>query len=320
MVNINLSVSVHHYDVLVRTRCRREGFIADAQNNAVISTLIPDIYTTIQKKDGWFNADLAQSFSEGLAKRLQAHLGEERGKPTLRLSGMGPKCPCALWHSIHKPDQAEPLPPWAEIKYTYGHILEEMAIMLAKAAGHDVTGEQDELYVDGIRGHRDCIIDGAIVDVKSASSYSFAKFKDGSLRNNDPFGYLDQLDGYLVGSLDDPLVTIKDKAYIFGIDKTLGHMVLYEHEIREASIRDRIRESKRIVALDSPPPCECGTVPDGKSGNYKLDTKASYNSFKYCCFPQLRTFLYSDGPHYLTKVVRKPDVPEIDRHGNIIAL
>ena len=214
--------------------------------------------------------------------------------------------------------EQEPLPPWARIKYTYGHILEALVIAMAKAAGHEVTGEQDEVFVDGIRGHRDCVIDGCIVDVKSAASRSFLKFKDGSIASEDTFGYLDQLDGYAVGSVDDPLVRVKDRAYLLAIDKQLGHMVLYEHKIRPENIRARIRAYKAIVERNTPPPCECGEVADGGSGNIKLDAKASYNNFKYCCKPHLRTFLYARGPVYLTKVVRVPDVPEVDRNGKIV--
>jgi len=231
---------------------------------------------------------------------------------------MGPQCPCALWHSIHHPELAEKLPPWAEFKYSFGHIIEAQAIMLAKAAGHEVTGEQDAVSVDGIVGHRDCVIDGCIVDVKSAASRSFTKFKDGSIRQDDPFGYLDQLDGYLCGSLQDPLVRVKDRAYLLAIDKQLGHMVLYEHGFREEHIRERIKGYRRIISSDIRPTCNCGTLSDGKSGNIKLDTKASYSPYKYCCFPNLRTFLYASGPIYLTKVVRKPDVMEVDKHGKMV--
>lgn len=280
-----------------------------------IYTLIPDIYETIQKKDGWFHDELAASFSKGLASVLQAHLGETKA-PRLRLSQMGPKCPKQLWHSIRTPELAEPLPPQAEIKFTYGHILEHLAIMLAKASGHRVEGEQDELEVDGIRGHRDCVIDGNIVDVKSCSSMAFRKFKEKTLHASDSFGYLDQLDGYLVGSSEDPLVTNKTSAFILAIDKTLGHLCLYEHQLREHSIRERITRYKSIISEASPPACTCGTVADGKSGNIKLDTRASYSSYKHVCFPNLRTFLYASGPIYLSHVARKPDVLEVDRHGN----
>lgn len=282
-----------------------------------IKNLIPDIYSLLSKKGDWFTPLIAEELSLDVSQRLTEQLNNDK-KPSLRLSRMGPRCPKALWHSIHTPELAEALPPWATIKYSYGHILEAYIIALAKAAGHNVVGEQDEVSVDGIRGHRDCIINGCIVDVKSASTRGFAKFKDGSLAKDDPFGYLDQLDGYGVGSASDPLVTVKDRAYLLAIDKTLGHLCLYEHFIREESIRRRIAESKSIVALDSPPNCECGTVPDGKSGNLKLDVKASYNAYKHCCFPLLRTFLYASGPVYLARVVRKPDVIEVDKNGKIV--
>jgi hypothetical protein len=135
---------------------------------------------------------------------------------------------------------------------------------------------------------------------------------------NDPFGYLEQLDAYLLGSVGDDLVTVKDRAYLLAIDKQLGHMCLYEHQLRAQHIRSRISAYKDIVSLDTPPVCECGTVPDGKSGNIRLDTKASYNIYKHTCFPNLRTFLYASGPVYLTKVVRKPDVPEVDKFGQLV--
>lgn len=283
-----------------------------------IKTLIPDVQEILQRKDGWFTPQLSQDFASEVSRRLSARFNREAKKPTLRLSKMGSQCPCALWHSIHKPEEAEPLPAGAEFKYTFGDLIEALAISLAKAAGHDVRGEQDVVVVDGISGHRDCVIDGCLVDVKSSSSFSYKKFRDGSIGLDDSFGYLDQLDGYLVGSSDDPIVTVKDRAYLWAIDKQLGHMCLYEHHIREQHIRDRIRKSKEIVGRPSAPTCTCKTVPDGKSGNIKLDTIAGYNSFRYCCNPHLRTFLYSDGPRYLTKVVRTPDVTEVDRHGKIV--
>ena len=42
----------------------------------------------------------------------------------------------------------------------------------------------------------DCKIDGEVVDVKSASAMSFKKFKNGTLYEDDPFGYIAQLAGY----------------------------------------------------------------------------------------------------------------------------
>jgi len=281
-----------------------------------IHTLIADIQYLLTTK-GWFTDAFREELSQEVGRRLQVQFNEEF-KPRLRLSRLGPTCPRALWYSIHHPELAEKMPPWVENKFAFGHITEAWAIALAKAAGHEVTGEQDELIVDGVAGHRDCVIDGCIVDVKSAASRSFEKFKKKTLAQDDAFGYLDQLDGYLVGSAEDNLVTVKDTGYLFAIDKQLGHMCIYEHELREKHIRARILGYRNIVENSSPPVCECESVPDGSSGNLKLGTRASYSAFKYACMPHLRTFLYSDGPRYLTKVVRKPDVQEIDKDGHYV--
>lgn len=286
-----------------------------------IKTLIPDIQVLLKTK-GWLDERLSQALSSDIASRLSEQYGENTRTPALRLSQMGPRCPRALWYSIHEPGLAEPLPPWAEVKYSFGHIIEGLAIAMAKAAGHEVVGEQDELVLDGILGHRDCVIDGAIVDVKSAASKSFDRFRAGTF--NDPFGYLDQLNGYVMASADDPLVRVKDKGYLFVIDKQLGKMTLYEHEVTEdarAKLKARIGRYKRYIAQAEPPPCECGTVSEGAGGNIKLDLRASYSAFKHVCFPHLRTFLYAGGPVHLTRVNKRPynkdgPIPEVDKYGN----
>lgn len=292
-----------------------------------IKTLIPDIRKLLEAKEGgWFSPELSNSFASEISSRLTLHFNSTRERPTLRMSQMGPKCPRALWYSIHHPELDEPLPSWAMVKYAFGHIIEGLAIGLAKASGHEVLGEQDEIFVDGIRGHRDCVIDGCIVDVKSAASPSFKKFQDGSIAQDDLFGYLDQLDGYLLGSVDDPLVRNKDTAYLLAIDKQLGHMCLHEHKItadRAENYRRRVELYRSIVELDAPPKCECGVQKDGEAGNQILDVKASYSPQKHSCFPELRTIITSRGPKYYTKIIKYPKyqgVPlvEIDKYGNIV--
>src|SRR5262245_35880285 len=137
-----------------------------------IYQLVPDVQE-ILNRDGWFTADLA----EGLAKRLQSNSNRSPDNRRLRLSQMGPRCPRALWYGYNHPELAEPIPPWAKFKFQYGHIIEELAISLFKAAGHDVRGEQDELCLDDVTGHRDAVVDGAILDVKSSSTPGFKKFE-----------------------------------------------------------------------------------------------------------------------------------------------
>jgi hypothetical protein len=314
--NLSDSRSVLDYDGMFPIHIHHLQAMVNPTNFKMktINTLVDDIYTLIQSKDrSWFDEKLAETLSSDISLRLQRSLVPGPQRSALRLSAMGPRCPRALWYSVHRPEMAEPIPPWATIKYTFGHIIESLAISLTKAAGHEVTGEQDELVLDGIVGHRDCVVDGCVVDVKSSSSRGFIKFKHKTLYQDDPFGYLDQLDGYVLASADDELVKVKDKGYILAIDKQLGHMVLYEHTIRPNDIRNRIREYKGIVRNTEAPDCNCRTLPEGKGGNLRLDIKASYSPYKYCCFPGLRTFAYSTGPVDLAKVVRLPDVPEIFR-------
>lgn len=287
-----------------------------------INTLIKDVYD-VAGRETWFDPQLAERYSQEMGIRVLGRLSERREVPRLRLSQMGDGCPKSLWASIHSPSIREKFPPNVLIKFHFGDVVEAMAIALAKAAGHLVTGEQDELELDGVLGHRDCVIDGNIVDVKSVNSLSFQKIKNKAVAE-DTFlrSYLDQLDGYVVASLEDPLVTNHTTAYIWAVDKVLGHMCLYEHKIRPDRIRQRIADYKSIVKRENPPECTCGTVREGASGNIKLDLKASYNPYKRFCFPNLRTFYYADGKDgkiiHLVHVAREPRVPEIDKNGNFM--
>lgn len=184
-------------------------------------------------------------------------------------------------------------------------------MFLAKVAGHKVEGEQDELDVYGVKGHRDAIIDGCLVDVKSTSSFSFYKFASGLTARDDGFGYLGQLDSYLEGSAADPRLQDKDHGYFLAIDKQLGKLVLDKHAKSTTNWKLRISELQRKVISSQPPPRAFASVPDGASGNQKLDTVCSYCVHKHTCWPGLRTFLYSSGPKFLTRTVKVPDVPEI---------
>lgn len=75
-------------------------------------------------------------------------------------------------------------------------MIEEMLLFLVRLTGHDVTDEQKEVSVGGVKGHMDCKIDGIVTDVKSTTKYGLMKFKDGTLAANDDFGYVDQIKAY----------------------------------------------------------------------------------------------------------------------------
>ncbi len=190
-----------------------------------IHTLKTDIYTFLQTEKDW-QTKVQPFFLPNIVGIKPA--ASETPSSRLRLSQMGDRCPRALWNSIHHPELDQLLPPWVQFKFAYGHLVEALVIALAKACGHEVTGEQDEIGYMGVKGHRDCVIDGCLVDVKSASGRGMDKFK-GSLATSDTFGYLDQLDGYLSASAEDPLVRVKDKGYLFAVNRDLGHMEMYEH-------------------------------------------------------------------------------------------
>ena len=184
---------------------------------------------------------------------------------------------------------------------------------MARLTGHTVTGEQDRTELNGVSGKRDGIIDGHLVDAKSASSRAYQKFITGLSGEDDPFGYLAQLGLYLETAQDDPEVTDKKSASFYVIDKTLGHITLDTHEgdLTSVDYQELIKTKKEMVEEEYPPARAYIPVPDGKSGNMKLDTACSYCPFKETCWPNLRTFLYSTGPRYLTVVNKQPNVTEV---------
>ncbi len=249
-----------------------------------------------------------QVFASNLAKRISERIGEERGPPTLRLSNLGTKCERQLWYRINAAASAQPFPPEARFKFLFGDVIEELVLWLAKQAGHEVVGEQDAVELHGVTGHRDAVVDGTLVDVKSASSYSFAKFKDGLEPAGDSFGYLTQLDGYLHASTDLP---VKDVAAFIAVDKTLGKICVDKHKKSSVNYSKVVQQKKEMLAKPEPPPRGFEPEPFGKSGNMKLGVNCSYCEHKFHCHKNLRAYAYSTGPVYLTKVVREPDVPQI---------
>lgn len=290
--------------------CRKEPSITKTTPKAKvvpsspsIKTLIPDIQKRITSGEP-FDEETVVTFGKNLATKLANRLAETRGRPTLRLSNVGTPCERKLWYSINTPEAAAPLSASTRLKFLFGDILEEVVLFLARAAGHKVEKEQEAVHVSGVKGHIDAIVDGELVDVKSASTYSFKKFKEGGLKTDDAFGYLHQLGAYLsaVGG---------KRGHFIAVDKTLGNLTLDTHDKSDVNYEELVEHKKKIIALPEPPPRAYQDEADGKSGNRKLGIACSYCSFKQTCFPGLRTFAYSRGPVFLTKVDRVPDVPEL---------
>lgn len=256
--------------------------------------------------------ELCDKYGTQFSKLLKARLGpREERVGTLRMSNIGKPCERQLYYSINNKEEGESLPPSAHMKFLFGDVIEILLLFLTEASGHSVEGTQDEQEIEGIKGHRDAVIDGAVVDVKSASSYSFRKFSEGTLSENDSFGYVDQLQSYLYAGQTDDKVTDKDRGAFLVVDKTLGHICLDIHERKKVPYDKIYAHKKAMVASPTPPDRGFEPIPEGKSGNEKLGVNCSYCDFKNKCYPGLRTFIYSNGPTFLTKVERVPNVPEI---------
>jgi hypothetical protein len=275
----------------------------------VPSTLVSDIYGVLSN-GAEVTDEQAKQFADGLAKLIVDRLAEKGEREfTLRMSNIG-KGARQLWYD-KKYGKEEVLPPHTILKFIYGDIIEHLLLFLAKLSGHNVTSFQAEVQLDGVKGHIDADIDEVTVDVKSTSTHSFRKFANGTLAEDDPFGYVEQIAGYAKARGTD--------GAFLAVDKQNGH-IAYLHFTKEEldvfKVEDRIAYIKHAIdAPDAPERC----YPDeeeGSSGNRALGVNCSYCSHKDRCWSDangglgLRTFLYSNGPKFLTKVMREPKVRE----------
>jgi hypothetical protein len=274
-----------------------------------LDTIVDDLYEVLEKPP-----EVSEEGYADLGQRLAAsvrHSFVRESEPTLRMSNIGKPCERQLWYSINEPQKAEKLTGPQYMKFLFGHLIEELTLWFAELAGHRVEGRQDEQEIAGIKGHRDVVLDGVTVDAKSASTYSFKKFKKGLTKEDDSFGYRDQLQSYIHTGKDDPIVTDKEKGAFLVIDKTLGNICLDIHEKEDFPIEAVYERKKKLIADPEPPARGFDPEPMGKSGNMKLGVNCSYCDFKKHCHPGLRTFLYSYGPVHLVEVKKEPDVLEI---------
>lgn len=273
-----------------------------------IDTLIEDIYAVLATDDYTLTGSSVRT--------------PRRERETyLRMSNVGRPCLRQTWYSINKPEMGEDVLPHTKLKFAYGDILEDVVLDLAEMAGHTVTHRQEELEILGVRGHCDAVIDGVTVDVKTASKFAFKKFEEGLKEEGDSFGYLSQLASYTYAlSEKDETVSRSQSAFLV-INKETGKLHLDVHSFNEkyyAGLLERYEGAIQTVSKTDPPARAFEPVSEGKSGNYKLNVECSYCPFRFECYPETRTFLYASGPTYLTRVVKEPKVPEVDRDGNIV--
>ena len=281
-----------------------------------IDTLVQDMYDLFDPlvdsnlKEEEVDAHL-DSFTESVKKTLKGLLNEvPREKGKLRLSAIG-KPARQLWYDKNSKEEPKPLEPSTRVKFLYGHMLEDLLILFSRLAGHTVTDLQKTVHVNGIKGHQDCVIDGVLVDCKSASGRSFEKFSKNKLYSDDPFGYIAQISAYAEGNG-------VDEAAFLAIDKQHGNICLTRvHSMEMINAKQRIEYLKGAMDKDDPPDRCYSDVPDGGSGNRKLFIGCVYCPHNITCWSDtnegkgLRIFNYANGPRYFTKVVKEPNVEEI---------
>ncbi len=277
---------------------------------AELKTLPKDIYDLFNPdEDHVPSEENLEEFCTNLKELLRQRLAKYTPPNNpLRFSALG-KPNRQVWYDAHPIEGGkEKLVPKTYIKFLYGDIIEQLILFLTREAGHEVSHTQEQVEVDGVKGHIDAIVDGVVVDVKSASSFGYKKFKENSVTEDDPFGYVAQLSGYA-----DVLTPGKAGAWIAN-DKVAGDICvspLSATIIKHHTPGPRIAELKEVIKSETPPERCYEDVPDGKSGNRKLSTPCSYCGHKFRCWDNLRAFAYSTGPRFLTNVAKVPDVPEI---------
>jgi len=281
-----------------------------------IDTLVKDIYSLfdsnidnkIDEKKLEENLDI---FVNGLKEVVTEFFKEKPAvKRNLRLSSIG-RPARQLWYDKNSDKDVIPLEPSTRIKFLYGHILEEVLLLFTRVAGHTVTDQQKQIDVGGIKGHQDCMIDGVLVDCKSASGKSFEKFAKGNLHADDPFGYIAQISAYAEGN------NVDAGAFLV-INKQNGEICLtHVHSMEMINAKERVEYLKGVMEQDNPPDKCYPDVPDGASGNRKLAIGCIYCPHKRTCWSDanqgkgLRVFDYAKGHRFLTNVSKEPNVEEI---------
>lgn len=137
--------------------------------------------------------NLIQEFGDACKNLLRQDVSPR--KFTFRASNAG-KPSCQLWHEKNgTPPEAQDM--YFPVKMIFGGLVENLVVLLLKAAGVNVQSEQVKIRQEnGTEGTYDIEIDGKIWDIKSASDWSFKnKFKNGTFESilaDDVFGYATQ--------------------------------------------------------------------------------------------------------------------------------
>ena len=124
-----------------------------------LTKVVPDIYTHLQSLSDGVALPLTEKdinlTVEGIREALLSWAKpEERNKDfTIRMSNVG-KPARQLWFEQRDKDSKKDIDAPTQLKFLYGHLLEEIVLMLVRMSGHQVTDEQKEVDINGIKGHQ----------------------------------------------------------------------------------------------------------------------------------------------------------------------
>ena len=278
-----------------------------------LSTLVEDIYQTVTDITGGDKEvpdELLNELGQKIARTIKTwSTPQHHNKFKLRMSNIGR--PARQLYYSQKDTQEIKHHASTQIKFLYGHIMEDLLIFLTKLSGHSVTDEQKEVLVDDVLGHMDCKIDGEVIDIKTASGFGFKKFKNKTLAEDDPFGYVSQLAGYerAEGTANGGFLAL---------NKESGELTLYQPEdLDKPNVNTLISNIESALKGDAPPDKCYKPIKSGSKGNMKLPMGCVYCSHKFVCNADtndgkgLRVFKYAKGLEYMTKVVSLPKVEEL---------
>lgn len=280
-----------------------------------LENIVPDIYKALApltKGNGLELSDqMVEEFGEDMKEALRGWAKKQpKTKDDLRMSNIG-KPARQLWYNKHSRIKAKDFQSTLLIKFLYGHLLEALVVFFIKLSGHEITDQQKEVTVSGIKGHMDCKIDGEVVDIKSTSGFAFNKFKNGTLPDQDSFGYMAQLAGY-----EEAEGT--DQGGFLAINKETGELWFFKpDELDKPNIKSKIKGLKAQLKKPEPPDFCYETIAEGTHGNFKLPKECGWCPHKIECHAEsnngqgLRIYNYAKGPVFLTDVVVEPRVQEI---------
>lgn len=241
--------------------------------------------------------ETAEQFADKL-KRFNETRGPKTGLPSLSQIG---KPFCQLHAEKIGMDKIPELPSF-RIRMTYGDMTEVLAVAILKSAGINIVSLNTKTKLTtssgDLNGEYDVIInmDGQLSmwDIKSASKFAFdRKFSSyKKLKEDDSFGYIDQLWGYTLAERAN-YPDIKVGGWIV-INKETGEMLVCpadpededEYYKKIKNTIERYKEANDFNFRKGFSDVE-ETFYKKPTGNRKLGFTCSYCNFKYSCWENL---------------------------------